>query len=339
MAKKKTTTKTPPTKKLSLVKQLESQGVRNLGQNAGVKAPAYPVTSVVDWVSGVGGLPWNRLLILRGTEGGGKTTILLHAAASVQADGGSVLFLDMEHKFDPHYATTLGVDLNSLMIAQPPHMEACFTLIHKAIEAATDSNARLLIVLDSMNATITKAEFEGTWEDEHWSPQAKRAAPLLAKLTHYMSNLDSDNRVSVVMISQLRKGQRATKTSSTAWGNAPRFYATQVLSLRKEGNYEVDGVWAGSELVLEAVKNQVAVPFRSIVFRIPADGKIHAGESLLRAGLAAGVIDQAGSWYSFDSRRLGQGLDKAAAFLGDNALLYEEVLQALRDSDEVPATS
>ena len=339
MAKKKTTTKTPPTSKGSLATQLAGLGVRKLGSNAGVKAPAYPVTPVVDWVSGVGGLPWNRLLILRGTEGGGKTTILLHASASVQSDGGSVLFLDMEHKFDPHYAQTLGVDLNSLMIAQPPHMEACFTLIHKAMEAAIEKGAKLLIILDSMNATITKAEFEGTWEDEHWSPQAKRAAPLLAKLTHYMGNLDASNRVSVVMISQLRKGQRATKTSTTAWGNAPRFYATQVLSLRKEGNYEVDEVWGGSELVLEAVKNQVAVPFRNIVFRIPANGQIHAGESLMRAGLAAGIIDKAGSWYSFDSRRLGQGIDNAATYLGNNALLYEEVLQALRDADEVPASS
>ena len=111
----------------------------------------------LDIALGIGGLPKGRVVEIYGPESSGKTTLAIHAIASVQKAGGIAAFIDAEHAFDRFYAEKLGVDTGSLLISQPDNGEQALEIADNLIR----SGAVDLVVVDSVAALTPKAEIHG----------------------------------------------------------------------------------------------------------------------------------------------------------------------------------
>jgi len=275
--------------------------------------------ATIDAAIGRGGIPRSRLTLLHGMEGSGKTTLALHIVAETQRLGGVAVYIDKEYKLDPDYARAIGVNIDQLVLAQPPHLESVFATCEGVIERAAElrkggERIPILIVLDSMNAAITKAQYEGEWEDKHMAPQARVYSELLPKLMPKVSKED----VALLWISQVRKKMvMFGNDTETAGGNAPKFYASLLLDVRRVAtNKDSDGEKVANKLVVECKKNQIAPPFRKAEVLIDYGHGINQEQALVAQGVADGIIKKAGNAYEYKGEKLGgQGLPAAAKAL------------------------
>jgi recombination protein RecA len=295
----------------------------------------------IDKALGRGGVPFGRLTIIHGPEASGKTTLCLHLVAECLRMDGVVVYIDKEYKLDPDYAMALGVDPKRLVISQPPYLEKAFETMDAVItmakkrREATGVRVPILIVLDSMNSAITKREFEGDWEDEHMAPGARVYSRLLPKLIPKVSSED----VALVFISQIREKMNITygNKDEIAGGKAPKFYASVIMDVhRKEAvtkagkkdseGKETKGEAVGNECEVYVRKNQVAKPFKRANFRIYYGEGIDNAGAVLQWGEELGVVEKAGTWFSFAGERLGQGFEAARNHLKK----HKDVSDAIR---------
>ncbi len=268
---------------------------------------------------GRGGIPLGRLSILAGPEGTGKTTLALHLAAECQAQGGVVIYVDTEYKLDPDYAKAIGVDTKRLVILQPPHLEAVFMAGEHVIELAKkyriDVGVRIpiLFIQDSMNSSISKAEYEGEHGDDFYSPQARVYSKSLPKFMPKVSKED----VALFFLGQERKkiGVIFGDDFSLIGGSAPKHYSSLIMRIKRIGLVKKDNQQIASRVTIECVKNQIAPPFRKTECLIEFGKGINRYYSLAHSALQLGIIEQSGAWYSYKGKQLGQGLDKTALFL------------------------
>jgi len=292
--------------------------------------------ATLDHAIGRKGVPLGRLTILHGPEGCGKTTAALHICAEVQRIGGIAIFLDKEYKLDIDYAVALGIDRSRLFINQPNTLEEVFKYIEVAIAHAaklrvkTGKRVPVVVVLDSMNAAITKAQFEGEWDDHHMAPQARCYSQNLPKLMPIVYKED----VALVWISQIRQKMNVSfgNDEEIAGGKAPRFYASLIISIRRTGAVKKDDEAFGNRTMALVQKNQIAPPFRKAEFVIKYGHGIDNERSILELGLKLDVVEKSGAWYSFRDDRLGQGLDNAANFLREHTDVREEVWLAVQEA-------
>ncbi len=294
----------------------------------------------IDAAIGRGGYPLARLTILHGKEASGKTTLALHAVAECQREGGVVIYIDKEYKLDPDYARSLGVNIEQLMIVQPRYLEGVFTIIETAIDKAsmyrekTGKRIPILIVFDSMNAAITKAEYLGTNEDKHMAACARVFSALLPKLIPKAAKED----VCLLFISQIREkiGITFGDKDEVSGGNAPKFYASLIVKIKKiktltkAADNEKEKQKIGSRVKIEIVKNQIAPPFRKTICDIEYGKGIDKEASLLDLAESLGIVEKSGVWFSYKGEKLGQG-KKAAAALRKDPEIYDEILGEVRD--------
>jgi recombination protein RecA len=315
----------------------EEDGAQLLGSDGlaiKIKGIISTQSATVDAAIGRGGVPRGRLTIIHGPEGCGKTTLALHLVAETQRLGGVAVYLDKEYKLDPDYASSLGVDCSRLIISQPPYLEKAFktfeAIINRAIKLREEQKKRvpILIVLDSMNAAISKAEYEGEWDDKHYAPQARVYSTSLPKLMPRVSKED----VALVWISQIRQkiGVQFGDSDDIAGGKAPKFYASLILKMARIKTLAKDGTKYGNIVEVVCSKNQIAPPFRkgfcNIVYGVGIDKK----GSLFDQAIKDGIINQEGSWYSWRGEKLGQGKENSISELEENEwleALYEEVAE------------
>ena len=219
-----------------------------------IKGVVSTQCATIDAAIGRGGIPTGRLTIINGAEGCGKTTLALHLAAEVQKMGGVAVYLDKEYKLDPDYAAKIGVDLEKLIISQPSYLERAFVafdaIINRAVDIRKQSGERIpiMIILDSMNAAISKAQFEGEWDDSHYAPQARVYSNLLPKLMPKVSKED----VALVWISQIRQkiGLQFGNPDDICGGKAPKFYASLILDVKRAKTIAKDGEKVGNEITV-----------------------------------------------------------------------------------------
>ncbi len=314
---------------LSQIERAFGKGsIMRLGTNDQVvEIETVPTGSLgLDIALGVGGLPKGRIIEIYGPESSGKTTLALHTVAEAQKKGGICAFVDAEHALDPVYARKLGVDLENLLISQPDTgeqaLEICDTLVR--------SGAIDVLVVDSVAALTPRAEIEGEMGDSLPGLQARLMSQALRKLTASISR----SNTMVVFINQIRMkiGVMFGSPETTTGGNALKFYASVRLDIRRIGAVKDRDEVVGNQTRVKVVKNKLAPPFKQVEFDIMyGEGVSKMGE-LVDLGVKAGVVEKSGSWFSYNSQRIGQGRENAKQFLRDNPELANEIELALRQN-------
>ena len=317
---------------LSQIERAFGKGsIMRLGANEQVVEIATVSTGSLglDIALGVGGLPRGRIVEIYGPESSGKTTLALHTVAEAQKKGGICAFVDAEHALDPVYARKLGVDLENLLISQPDTgeqaLEICDTLVR--------SGAIDVLVIDSVAALTPRAEIEGEMGDSLPGLQARLMSQALRKLT---ASISKANTI-VIFINQIRMkiGVMYGSPETTTGGNALKFYASVRLDIRRTGSVKLRDEIVGNNVRVKVVKNKVAPPFREVEFDIMYGQGISKLGEIIDLGVKAGVIEKSGSWFSYNSQRIGQGRDNVREFLKANPDLATEIEQAVRGNANV----
>ena len=263
----------------------------------------------LDIALGIGGFPRGRVIEIYGPESSGKTTLSLHFVAEAQKAGGVCAFVDAEHALDPVYARKLGVDIDNLLISQPDTGEQSLEITDTLVR----SGAVDVLVVDSVAALVPRAELEGDMGDSQPGLQARLMSQALRKLTGSIAK----SNTMVIFINQLRMkiGVMFGSPETTTGGNALKFYASQRLDIRRIGAVKDRDEVVGNQTRIKVVKNKLAPPFRQIEVDIMYGEGISKSGELLDLGIAGGVIEKSGSWFSYGEHRIGQGRENAKTFL------------------------
>ncbi len=280
----------------------------------------------LDIALGIGGLPKGRVVEIYGPESSGKTTLALHTVAEAQKAGGTAAFVDAEHALDAGYAAKLGVDIEELLISQPDTGEQALEITDTLVR----SGAVDVLVIDSVAALVPQAELEGEMGDTHVGLQARLMSQALRKLT---SSIARSNCM-VIFINQIRMkiGVMYGSPETTTGGNALKFYASVRLDIRRIGAIKDRDEVVGNQTRVKVVKNKVAPPFKVVEFDIMYGVGISKMGELIDLGVKAGVVEKAGSWYSYDSQRIGQGRENAKQFLHDTPEVAMQIEQTIRQA-------
>ena len=309
----------------NIEKQFGKGSIMKLGGHAGERIDVIPTGSLpLDLALGVGGLPRGRVVEIYGPEASGKTTLALHAAASVQKTGGTAAFIDAEHALDAGWARICGVNTDELLVSQPDNGEQALEIADTLVR----SGAVDLVIIDSVAALVPKAEIEGEMGDAHMGLQARLMSQALRKITGTVSK----TRTTVIFINQLREkiGIQFGNPETTTGGRALKFYASVRLDIRP-----IEPIKNGTEVIgrrvkVKVVKNKVAPPFKIAELEILAAEGISREGGLIDMGLATNVLSKYGAWLNYGEQRLGQGRENAKQFFRDHADVASEVEEKIR---------
>ena len=282
----------------------------------------------LDLALGVGGLPRGRVVEIYGPEASGKTTLSLSVVAQTQKMGGTAAFVDAEHALNTSHASILGVDVDNLLVSQPNTGEEALEIADQLVRSAAID----VVVIDSVAALTPKSEIEGEMGDSFMGLQARLMSQALRKLT---GSINKSNTL-VIFINQIRMkiGQIYGSPEVTTGGNALKFYASVRLDIRRIGMIKKGSEVLGNQTRIKVVKNKVAPPFKQCEFDLIYTEGISKQGELIDLGVAHGVVDRAGAWYSYGSTRVGQGRDNARRFLRENVDIAEEIEAKIREKFE-----
>ena len=186
------------------------------------------------------------------------------------------------------------------------------------------SGAIDIIVIDSVAALVPKGELEGDMGDSKMGLQARLMSQALRKLTGAINKTGC----SCIFINQLREkiGVMFGNPETTTGGNALKFYASVRLDIRRIGQIKesADNI-LGNRTKVKVVKNKVAPPFKVVEFDIMYGQGISKVGEIIDLGVELDIIKKAGSWFSYNGEKLGQGREAVKTLLLDNPELMEEL--------------
>ena len=304
--------------------------IMKLGEQEGIEIPSISTGSLgLDIALGIGGLPRGRIVEIYGPESSGKTTLTLHVIAEAQKIGGTCAFVDAEHALDPVYAKRIGVDIDNLIISQPDSGEQALEIADTLVR----SGAIDVLVVDSVAALVPKAELEGEMGDQHMGLQARLMSQALRKLTASVSK----SNALVIFINQIRMkiGVMFGNPETTTGGNALKFYSSVRMDIRRVGSIKDKENIIGNEARVKIVKNKVAPPFKTVDFDIMYNQGISREGEIIELGVQAGIIEKSGSWFSYNSERIGQGKENARQWLKDNPKIAEELIKKIKEKSGI----
>ncbi len=279
----------------------------------------------LDTALGIGGLPKGRVIEIYGPESSGKTTVATHVIAQAQKKGGMCAFIDAEHAFDSNYAQKLGVDIDNLLISQPDYGEQALEIADRLIL----SGALDVVVIDSVAALVPKGELEGEMGDSKMGLHARLMSQALRKLT---ATISKTNTI-CIFINQLREkiGVMFGNPETTTGGNALKFYASVRLDIRRMSQIKDGEEAIGNRVKVKVVKNKVAAPFRTAEFDIIFGEGISKLGEIIDMGVEMGIVNKSGSWFSYNTDKLGQGREQVKTLLRDNPALADEIELKIRE--------
>ncbi|MFL9681738.1 recombinase RecA [Streptomyces sp. KL110A] len=307
-------------------KRFGTGSVMRLGDEPEAPIEAIPTGSIaLDLALGVGGLPRGRVVEIYGPESSGKTTLALHAMAAAQKAGGIAAFIDAEYGLDLEYARRLGVDTDALLVCQPDNGEQALQIADILIH----SGALGLIVIDSVAALVPRAEIEGEMGDPHVGLQARLMSQALRKTAGALGH----SGTTMIFINQLREkiGVIFGSPETTTGGRALKFYASVRLDIRRIETLKDGAEPVGNRTRVKVAKNKVAPPFRQAEFDILYGRGISREGELVDLGVQYGLVRKAGTWYTYEGDRLGQGKENARNFLGGHPDLADRIEERVRD--------
>ena len=265
-----------------------------------------------------------RIIEIYGPESSGKTTLTLHIVAEVQKMGGEAAFIDAEHALDPIYAKKLGVDIERLIVSQPDNGEEALEITEKLIR----SSAVDLVVVDSVAALVPKAEIEGNMGDSHMALQARLMSQALRKIAGQMNKTNT----TVIFINQIREkvGVLYGSPEVTPGGRALKFYSSVRIDIRKADKILESGVMVGNKTKVKIVKNKVAAPFKEVMLTMRYGKGLDTEGDIINLAIDFGVVEKAGSWFSYNGERIGQGRDKVREYMESNPDKKEEIEEKVK---------
>lgn len=280
----------------------------------------------LDLATGIGGVPKGRIIEVYGPESSGKTTLTLHMIAEAQKQGGRAAFIDAEHALDPEYARNLGVNVDELLVSQPDTGEQALEICEMLVR----SGALDIVVIDSVAALVPKAEIQGEMGDSHVGLQARLMSQALRKL----AGIVNKSRTAVIFINQLREkvGVMFGNPETTTGGRALKFYSSMRFDVRRVESIKSGDEFLGNRTRVKIVKNKVAPPFKQAEFDIMYGQGISREGDVLDCAVDAKIVEKAGSWYSFDGNRIGQGRENVKNYLAENPEILTRVEELLRDT-------
>lgn len=265
-----------------------------------------------------------RIIEVYGPESSGKTTLTLHIVAEVQKMGGEAAFIDAEHALDPIYAKKLGVDIERLIVSQPDNGEEALEITEKLIR----SSAVDLVVVDSVAALVPKAEIEGNMGDSHMALQARLMSQALRKIAGQMNKTNT----TVIFINQIREkvGVMYGSPEVTPGGRALKFYSSVRIDIRKADKILENGVMVGNKTKVKIVKNKVAAPFKEVILTMRYGKGLDTEGDIINLAIDFGVVEKAGSWFSYNGERIGQGREKVREYMEANPDKKEEIEEKVK---------
>ncbi len=314
-------------------KQFGKGSIMRLGEKgAKVEVEVIPTGSLgLDSALGIGGFPRGRVVEIYGPEAGGKTTLALEAIAQAQKAGGTAMFIDAEHAFDPNYAQNLGINLNDLLISQPDTGEQALEIA----EILTRSGSVDIVAVDSVAALVPKAEIAG----EMGELQVGLIARLMSQALRKLTSVISKSKTCAVFINQIRHkiGVMYGSPETTPGGLALKFHASVRIDIRRIASIKRGDAVIGSRTKVKVVKNKLAPPFRRTEFDIIYGEGISKFGELVDLGVDNKIIQKAGAWYSFGDERIGQGRDAVIEFLKENHDISAKIEARVREELNLPA--
>ena len=318
-------------------KQFGKGAVMKLGDdNARLNVEAISTGSMsLDLATGIGGVPRGRIVEIYGPESSGKTTLTLHIIAEAQKNGGKAAFIDAEHALDPEYARNLGVDIDELLVAQPDYGEQALEIA----ETLVRSGALDVVVVDSVAALVPKHEIDGAMGDAAVGLQARLMSQALRKLAGVINKTNT----TIIFINQLREkiGIMFGNPETTTGGRALKFFSSMRIDVRRVDSIKAGDQVLGNRTKAKIVKNKVAPPFKQAEFDIMYGKGISKSGDILDCAVDAGLVEKAGSWYSYQGNRIGQGRENVKLYLESNPHVMDELqgqlldmLKASRKGDE-----
>ena len=308
-------------------KQFGKGSVMKLGEFKAMEIEAIPTGALsLDIALGIGGVPRGRIIEVFGPESSGKTTLALHIVAEAQKMGGEAAFIDAEHALDPVYAKKLGVDIDNLIVSQPDTGEQALEIT----ESLVRSGALDVIVVDSVAALVPKAEIDGDMGDSHMGLQARLMSQALRKLAGAINK----SKTVLIFINQLREkiGVMFGNPETTTGGRALKFYASVRMDIRRIENIKQDGEVKGNRVRVKVIKNKVAPPFREAEFDIVYGQGISKEGNILDMAVNLDIVEKAGSWFSYNGERIGQGRENVKKYLKENPEMLEDIEEKAREN-------
>ena len=308
-------------------KQFGKGSVMKLGEFKAMEIEAIPTGALsLDIALGIGGVPRGRIIEVFGPESSGKTTLALHIVAEAQKMGGEAAFIDAEHALDPVYARKLGVDIDNLIVSQPDTGEQALEIT----ESLVRSGALDVIVVDSVAALVPKAEIDGDMGDSHMGLQARLMSQALRKLAGAINK----TKTVIIFINQLREkiGVMFGNPETTTGGRALKFYASVRMDIRKIENIKQDGEVKGNRVRVKVIKNKVAPPFREAEFDVVYGQGISKEGNILDMAVNLDIVEKAGSWFSYNGERIGQGRENVKRYLKENPEILDDIEAKVREN-------
>ena len=307
-------------------KQFGKGSIMRLGDSDAIKDIDVVSTGSLglDIALGVGGVPRGRVVEIYGPESSGKTTLTLQVIAEMQKIGGTAAFIDAEHALDPLYAQKIGVNVQELLISQPDNGEQALEIVDMLVRSGSVD----VVVIDSVAALTPRAEIEGEMGDHQMGLQARLMSQALRKLT---ANIKRSNTM-LIFINQIRMkiGVMFGNPETTTGGNALKFYSSVRLDIRRIGAIKKGDEILGNETRVKVVKNKVAPPFKKAEFDILYGEGISRGGEIVELGVLHNLVEKAGSWYSYNGEKIGQGKDNSREYLKDNPDIANEIELKIR---------
>ncbi|MDX1946500.1 MAG: recombinase RecA [Pirellulaceae bacterium] len=315
-------------------KQFGEGSIMPLGGDRTLAIQGIPTGSLsLDMALGGQGIPRGRIIEIFGPESSGKTTLALHVAAQAQKTDGIAAIIDAEHAFDPTWGKKLGVQLETLLVSQPNSGEEAMQITEMLVK----SNSVDVIIVDSVAALVPRQELEGEIGDTHVGLQARLMSQSMRKLTGAIAK----SKTAVIFINQIREkigtmGYGSPET--TPGGRALKFYSSCRIDVRRISQLKDGEEVVGQRVKAKVVKNKVAPPFRVAEFDMMHTCGISYEGDIIDLAIGQKIIARSGAWFKYGDTYLGQGKEKARAFLKENAAVCHEIREKVLASDAFGGT-